>query len=76
MGSTWRTGEVLLACEPTPFADKVLRLMDDEGERRRLGANGLACVRSKYSWRAMGESLENALRSIGAPAGRRLAAAT
>ena len=67
--------EVLLAQEPRLFADQVVRLMTDESERRRLGANGLACVRSKYSWRAMGESLESALRSIAPPAPRRLAAA-
>jgi sugar transferase (PEP-CTERM/EpsH1 system associated) len=68
--------ELLVAQEPRLFADKVLQLMSDESERRRLGANGLACVRSKYSWRAMGESLESALRSIGAPAARHLATAT
>jgi sugar transferase (PEP-CTERM/EpsH1 system associated) len=66
--------ELLLAHEPRLFADKVLRLMTDEGERRRLGANGLACVRSKYSWRAMGDSLESALRSVVPPAPRLLAA--
>jgi len=67
--------EVLLARDPWSFADKVVRLLADEGERRRLGANGLACVRSKYSWRAMGESLEGALRSVTAPASRRSAGA-
>jgi hypothetical protein len=56
--------EVLLAREPRAFADQVARLLADAAERRRLGDNGLARVRSKYSWRAMGESLENALRSI------------
>ena len=56
--------EVLLARDPQSFADKVVRLLADEGERRRLGANGLACVRSKYSWRALGASLESALRSV------------
>ena len=65
--------EVLLAQEPRSFAEKVLHLLADEGERRRLGANGLACVRSKYSWSAMGESLESALRSVTAPASRRSA---
>jgi glycosyltransferase involved in cell wall biosynthesis len=67
--------EVLLAREPQAFADKVVHLLADEQERRRLGANGLACVRSKYSWRAMGESLESALSSVIAPASRRSAPA-
>ncbi len=67
--------EVLLARDPQEFADKVVRLLANEDERRRLGANGLACVRSKYSWRAMGESLESALRSVTAPASRHSAGA-
>lgn len=67
--------EVLLAQEPRSFAEKVLHLLADEGERRRLGANGLACVRGKYTWSAMGESLESALRSVTAPSSRRPAGA-
>jgi glycosyltransferase involved in cell wall biosynthesis len=60
--------EVLLAQDAQSFAKKVLRLLHDDAERQRLGANGLACVRRKYSWRAMGESLDQALRSVTAPA--------
>jgi glycosyltransferase involved in cell wall biosynthesis len=56
--------EVMLAREPRAFADRVAHLLDDAAERRRLGDNGLARVRARYSWRAMGESLENALRSV------------
>jgi sugar transferase (PEP-CTERM/EpsH1 system associated) len=56
--------EVLLAQDPKSFADKVVRLLVDQQERQRLGTSGLACVRGKYSWQAMGQSLENAMRSV------------
>jgi sugar transferase (PEP-CTERM/EpsH1 system associated) len=59
--------ELLLAEDAQSFAGKVLQLLADHAERRRLGANGLACVRSKYSWRAMGEALDRALQAITAP---------
>jgi sugar transferase (PEP-CTERM/EpsH1 system associated) len=56
--------EVLLAQDSQSFADKVVRLLVDPEEIRRLGTNGLACVRSKYSWGAMGKSLESAIHSV------------
>ena len=56
--------EVLLAQDSQSFADKVVRLLVDQVEIRRLGTNGLACVRSKYSWGAMGKSLESAIHSV------------
>jgi len=56
--------EVLLAQDSQSFADKVVRLLVDPEEIRRLGTNGLACVRSKYSWGAMAKSLENAIHSV------------
>jgi sugar transferase (PEP-CTERM/EpsH1 system associated) len=56
--------EVLLAGDPETFADKVVRLLADEQEVSRLGANGLACVRRKYSWGAMGKSLDAAIQSV------------
>lgn len=63
--------EVLLAQDPQSFADKVVGLLSDQEEARRLGANGLACVRSKYSWRAMGDSLESAMQSVTASVAQR-----
>jgi len=56
--------EVLLAQDSQSFADKVVRLLVDPEEIRRLGTNGLACVRSKYSWGAKAKSLENAIHSV------------
>ena len=56
--------DVLLAKNPDSFAEQVVRLLVDHQERRRLEASGLARVRSKYSWRAMGQLLENAMGSV------------
>jgi glycosyltransferase involved in cell wall biosynthesis len=56
--------EVLLAQDPKSFADKVVLLLTDQEEARRLGRNGLACVRNKYSWSAMAKSLETAIHWV------------
>jgi glycosyltransferase involved in cell wall biosynthesis len=56
--------EVLLADEPAMFADKVVRLLTDDTEAQRLSANGLARVRSQYSWQAMGQALESAIQTV------------
>lgn len=56
--------ELALADAPADFAEKVVRLLEDEDEAARLGANGLACVRRQYSWNAMGEDLAQIVRSI------------
>ena len=65
--------EVLLAQDSQSFADKVVRLLVDPEEIRRLGTNGLACVRSKYSWGAMAKSLENAIHSVATSTAQRTA---
>lgn len=54
--------EVLLAGDPQSFADKVVQLLGDEQQIRRLGANGLACVRRNYSWASMGKVLNEAVQ--------------
>ncbi|MFO0701287.1 MAG: glycosyltransferase [Nitrospira sp.] len=56
--------ELLLAGDPHTFADKVVRLLLDEQEVRRLGTNGLACVSRRYSWGAMGKALDEAIQSV------------
>jgi glycosyltransferase involved in cell wall biosynthesis len=58
--------EALLADEPSAFAAKVVRLLVDDEEARRLGTNGLATVGNKYSWAAMGQALETALIAVAA----------
>lgn len=56
--------EVLLAGDPQTFADKVVRILADEREVRRLGTSGLACVRRNYAWSAMGKALDEAIQSV------------
>ncbi len=56
--------EVLLADEPQDFADKVLHLLADRETALQLGANGLARVQGQYSWAAMGEAMDSAIRSV------------
>ena len=56
--------EVLLADGPEAFANKVLRLLENEPDAERLGANGLAKVQRLYSWAAMGKTLEAAMESV------------
>lgn len=65
--------EVQLADDPQTFADKVVRLLADEEEVRRLGRNGLACVRRNYSWSAMGKALDEAIQSVSTAAVQRRA---
>ena len=55
---------VLLADEPVEFADAVVGLLRDIARRRMLGSNGLALAREKYDWTVVGESLEEAYRSL------------
>ena len=65
--------EVQLAGDPRTFADKVIRLLADEEEVRRLGRNGLACVRRNYSWGAMGKALDEAIQSVSTAAAQQRA---
>lgn len=65
--------EVQLAGDSQTFADKVIRLLADEEEVRRLGRNGLACVRRNYSWSAMGKALDEAIQSVSTEAAQRRA---
>lgn len=63
--------EVLVAGDPQAFADKVVRLLADEQEVRRLGRNGLACARRNYSWAAMGKAMDEAIQSVSTAAAHR-----
>jgi glycosyltransferase involved in cell wall biosynthesis len=56
--------EVLLADEPRAFAEKVVGLLSDPKTVSRLAGNGLARVQSQYSWAAMGQALEKAIRTV------------
>ncbi len=64
--------EMLLAGDSQAFAGKVVRLLADQVEVRRLGTNGLACVRRNYSWAAMGKALDEAIQSLATAAMKRV----
>jgi glycosyltransferase involved in cell wall biosynthesis len=47
---------LLTAADPPGFAAAVIRLLNDAGERERLGAHGRRLVTQRYSWEAAGEA--------------------
>jgi glycosyltransferase involved in cell wall biosynthesis len=48
---------ILLADEPTQFADQTVRLLRSPELRQRLSVGGLQLVRSHYEWGALGTNL-------------------
>ncbi len=50
--------EILIADEPTTFADTVIQLIDDKSIRRDLGENGRRRVEATYDWRRIGDHLQ------------------
>jgi sugar transferase (PEP-CTERM/EpsH1 system associated) len=52
---------LLVADEPAEFAAKVVALMEDPGEARRLAASGREFVASRYSWESSARALEAVL---------------
>jgi sugar transferase (PEP-CTERM/EpsH1 system associated) len=56
--------DILIAEEPTAFADAVLRLLDDPTLRAKLAANGQRLVREQYVWGQIGKKLDQLLHQI------------
>ncbi len=56
--------DILIADEPTAFAEAVLRLLDDRALRARLATNGRKLVESQYGWEGIGERLDQLLREV------------
>jgi glycosyltransferase involved in cell wall biosynthesis len=56
--------EILIADEPTAFADAVIRLLTDSELRRRVGENGRARVERDYDWRSIGKKLYTLYESL------------
>lgn len=52
---------ILIGQEPQDYATHILRLLGDEGERKRIAANGLAFVRDRYDWESAARRLEELL---------------
>jgi glycosyltransferase involved in cell wall biosynthesis len=55
---------ILIADEPTEFADAVLRLLDNPALRTKLAANGQKLVREQYGWEQIGKKLDQLLHQI------------
>lgn len=56
--------DILIADEPTVFADAVLRLLGDEALRAKLAANGRRLVERHYSWETCAQKLEQLLYQV------------
>ena len=56
--------EILIADEPTAFADTVVHLLNDKSMRRVLGDNGRRRVEAEYDWRRIGEKLQGMYESV------------
>ncbi len=62
--------EILIADEPSEFAEAVLHLLDDAMLRRRLAAQARALVQARYGWDRIGQVLEEFLQQIVERSGR------
>ncbi len=61
-GLDYEDGENLVVADgPERFAEACLRLLDNEAERERLGANARRFVRGKYSWESVTSRFEGYL---------------
>jgi glycosyltransferase involved in cell wall biosynthesis len=59
-----------IADGPGVFADRVVALLGDPGQRASLGAEGRALVESQYSWAQVTRTFENFLEGVAARRGR------
>jgi glycosyltransferase involved in cell wall biosynthesis len=55
---------IVLADEPTQFADAIKRLLESPEECRRIGRNGRKLVELKYSWNNIGDKFFQILQNV------------
>jgi glycosyltransferase involved in cell wall biosynthesis len=55
---------LLIADEPQSFADAVVRVIRDRGQRERLGSAARALVLERYDWSAVAGALEDPLTRL------------
>ncbi|MGA8431734.1 MAG: glycosyltransferase [Candidatus Sulfotelmatobacter sp.] len=55
---------IVLADRPEDFAQAILTLLSDAGERKRLGTAARALVEEKYSWQKVSESFASTLEAV------------
>jgi len=53
--------DLLVADEPAEFAAKVVQLMEDPSEARRVARSGRARVGARYSWESSASAIEGVL---------------
>ncbi len=67
--------EIILAEPPLEFAHAILNLLDEAGQRKRLGMAGRSYVERYHNWEHAADQLEEAYISAGAPAPLKMARA-
>jgi glycosyltransferase involved in cell wall biosynthesis len=56
--------DILIGDTPQEFADQVIRLLDDENLRRRLGCEARKLIEDKYSWEIIGTRLNDIYKGL------------
>lgn len=56
--------EIMIADEPTPFAEAVIQLLTDTELRKKIGENGRNRVEQNYDWRNIGKRLITVYESV------------
>jgi glycosyltransferase involved in cell wall biosynthesis len=56
--------DILIGDSAEEFAQKVIQILEDDALRKKLERNARLLVEQKYSWRAIGQDLENVYESV------------
>jgi glycosyltransferase involved in cell wall biosynthesis len=57
-------GNIVIADEPEVFADRTVRLLQNKTMRTAFGQAARQLVESKYSWKTVGQSLQNTYENV------------
>jgi glycosyltransferase involved in cell wall biosynthesis len=58
------SGVIIEGGDMTAFVDAAAKLLSDPEERRRMGANGAALVRERFTWEKVAGDLEKIYRHV------------
>jgi glycosyltransferase involved in cell wall biosynthesis len=56
--------DIIIANDPKEFADRTVKLLEDEGLRIKIGLNGRKLVEAKYDWRIIVEKLYSLYQEV------------